>query len=115
METFKLGSRLYALFDKKLGGFITWMEKGAGAIFLFTSGDKAERYAHLVWPNRPLSVYLIEKAKASVFIASMLKSNIGYALLDVPPEHADVYELYDDELIRNYAIIDLRKARARMS
>ena len=114
-NTFKLGSRLFAIHDTKLKGFITWMEKGQSAIFLFTTSDKAEHYVEKVRRNRPIVVYPIEKRKAEAFIHQMLNAGINYALVDVPPEHADTYNVHDDEVVRNYALIDLRLARARMS
>lgn len=110
----QVGSRLYALYDKQLKGFITWMEKGAGAIILFTSGEKAERYATLVYPTRPLVVYIIDKRRAADFVHSMINAGIHYALIDVPPEHADTTQEYTDEQIRDYALVSLVTVRARM-
>jgi hypothetical protein len=110
-----LGSKLYALHDKQLGGFITWQEKGTSAIFLFTNSDLAERYAHEVHHGRPLVVYLIHKSKARDFVGQMLNAGIEYALINVPPEHADTFNVYEDEVVRNYAIVNLRKVNSRLS
>lgn len=113
-DSFKIGSKLYALLDKQLGGFLTWSEKNTVAIFLFTNGQLAERYADMVHPNRPLVVYQIDSRKSKEFVAQMLNSDVQYALINVPPEHADVFNVYEDEVIRNYAIVDLRQVRAKM-
>lgn len=107
--------KMYALQDTKLKGFITWQEKGAIAVFLFSSGEKAEEYWHQVFPTRPLSVYAIDKRRLKDFVVSMTNADIGYAVIDVPWQHADVNEVYDDEVVRDYAIVDLRTLNARIS
>jgi len=113
-DGFRIGSKLYAIYDQQLKGFITWMEKGTSAIFLFTTGEKAEKYINDVSRNRPLVVYLIDKRRARAFIDQMLNAKIEYALIDVPSEHANILEEQDDAVVRNYAIVDLRKAARRM-
>lgn len=115
MVTGSIGSKLYALHDKQLGGFITWQEKGTSAIFLFTSSDLAERYAYEVHRYRPIVVYLIHKSKSRDFVDQMLNAGIEYALINVPPEHADTFNVYEDEVVRNYAIVDLRTVKAKLS
>lgn len=91
------------------------MEKGAGAIFLFTSGEKAEEYHNNVCPWRPISVYAIKRTRMKEFVYSMLNAGIEHAIIDVPWQHADVNEVYEDEVVRNYAIVDLRTVIARIS
>lgn len=115
VEAHIIGSALYALHDKDLKGFITWMEKGTSAIFLFTSGEKAERYIAETCRHRPVVVYRIDKHKAKDFVATMLNAKIEYALIDAPPEHADVWNVHDEEVVRNYAIVDLNLAFVRMT
>ena len=115
VEVTKIGSKLYAIYDRQLKGFITWMEKKTSAIFLFTTGEKAEKYIHDVSVGRPLVVYLIHKHKARAFIDQMLNAGIEYALIDVPSEHTNILEEQRDEIVRNYAIVDLRLAARRMS
>jgi len=110
-----MNDKMYALQDTKFKGFITWMEKGVGAIMLFTRGEKAEEYRQRVYPTRPLDVYAIDKHRAKDFVASMVNANIDYAVIDVPWQHTDVDGLHEDEVVRNYAIVDLRTLHARMS
>jgi hypothetical protein len=105
--------RLYALSDSDLKGFITWTEKRVNAVLLFTSGDKANEYWHEVMPHRPLSVYSIPKNRMENFVHSMLNSDITYAVMDVPWQHADTTTVHPDEVVRDYAIVDLRKLKAR--
>lgn len=102
------GKYFYLLRDKMLGGFITWMEKGHSAIFAFTSGIKAERYAAEVYPERPLVVYRVANNESKGLVKELLSHGIYSMLLDVPPEHVDPF--VDEMVVRNYAIIDLKKA-----
>lgn len=104
---------LYALSDKDLKGFITWTEKHVNAVLLFTTGDKANKYWYQVMPHRPLSVYSIPKKRMEGFVHSMLNSEITYAVIDVPWQHADTTTVHEDEVVRDYAIVDLRKLKAR--
>jgi hypothetical protein len=108
-------SRLYALDDKELQGLITWTEKHVNAVLLFTTGVKAEEYWHKVMPHRPLRVYSVTKANMENFVHSMLNSDISYAVIDVPWQHADTHNVYEDEVVRDYAIVDLRKLKARFT
>ena len=107
--------RLYALNDEDLKGFITWTEKRVNAVLLFTTGLKAEEYWHKVMPHRPLRVYSILKDRMEGFVHSMLNSDITYAVIDVPWQHADTHNVYEDEVVRDYAIVDLNKLRARFA
>tara|TARA_R110002096_G_scaffold186882_12_gene366055 strand:+ start:91 stop:429 length:339 start_codon:yes stop_codon:yes gene_type:complete len=109
-----LGNTLFTLRDTSLKGFLTWMEKNTSAVFLFTTGEKAEEYHSKVFPNRPISVYPVPKARMKDFVCSMLNSGLEYAIIDVPWQHADVNEVYEDEVVRDYAIVDLHTVRARM-
>lgn len=111
----KVGSALFALLDTELKGFITWIEKNNSAIMLFTSGERAEAYLEAVNRNRPIIVYSIKKTAARDFVDQMLKSDIRYALIDVPPEQTDILNSYPDEVVRNYALVDLKTLRARMA
>lgn len=113
--TFKVGNRLYSLFDKELKGYITWIEKGVNAVFLFTSGEKASAYLERVRAGRPVDVSIIDKRQSKDFVDSCLHAGVTHALIDVPPEQTDIFHSYADEQIRNYALIDLRTIRARMS
>jgi len=105
---------LYCLNDTKIGGFITWCEKGTSAIMMFTTGDKAEEYIAKTYPGRPISVYKLSKTRMKSFVQSMVNSGIEYALIDVPWQHFDAYNEYDDEVVRNYGIVDLNAVAARM-
>tara|TARA_Y100001937_G_C7057360_1_gene302066 strand:+ start:557 stop:892 length:336 start_codon:yes stop_codon:yes gene_type:complete len=107
------GRRLYALSDETLKGFITWTEKRVNAVMLFSTGLKAEEYWYKVMPHRPLRVYSIQKDRMEVFVSSMLNSDITYAVVDVPWQHADTHNRYSDEVVRDYAIVDLKKLKAR--
>lgn len=109
-----IGSRLYALFDNELKGFITWIEKGESAILLFTTGQKAEAYLNRIRAGRPVDVSIIDKRRAKDFVDVLLIRNINYALIDVPPEQTDILNDHPDEVVRNYALVDLRTLRARM-
>lgn len=82
---------------------------------LFTRGEKAEEYHQRVYPRRPLTVYAIDKRRVKEFVASMVNAGLGYAVIDVPWQHADIDGLHDDEVVRNYAIVNLRTLHARMS
>lgn len=111
----KPGRVMYVLHDKDLKGFLTWMEKGVIAVLMFTKSELAEEYRFKVFPTRPIDVYQIHKTRMSVFVSSMLNSNIQYAVIDAPWQHADVLNEYDDEVIRNYAIVDLRVVKSQVS
>lgn len=112
MTTF--GSKLYALYDSQLKGFITWIEKNESAILLFTSGAKAEAYLNRIRAGRPVDVSIIYKQRAKDFVDMLLVRDINYALVDVPPEQTDVMNDHPDEVVRNYALVDLRTLKARM-
>lgn len=104
------GDKLYALLDTDIKCFITWIEKNESAIFLFSTGEMAERYASVVFPKRPIKAYPIHNSKSRDFMIHMINRGIHYALIDVPPEHADPFEEKDDEVVRNYAIVNLKSA-----
>ena len=109
------GEKLYALHDENLNGFLTWMEKGTSAILLFTTGGKAEEYINMVYPKRPLSVYAVHKTRMTTFVESMIVSGLEYAVIDLPWQHADWTESYEDDVVRDYAIVDLRMVKARFT
>ena len=115
MEIRVLGQKLFALHDSQLNGFITWTEKEVNAILLFTSGEKAEEYWQKVYPERPLQVYTIHKSRMEVFVASMLNSQVTYAIIDVPWQHADWTQEHEDETVRDYCIVDLNLVRAKFT
>lgn len=106
---------LWALHDDDLRGFLTWTEKGINAVLMFTTGDKAEEYFRHVFPARPISVYRVHKTRMQNFVHSMLNSKIEYAIIDLPWQHADWLNVHDDEVVRNYAIIDLRLVKAKFT
>lgn len=108
MNSTAVGESLWVLHDKDLNGFLTWTEKGVNAVLMFTSGDKAEEYFRNVFPSRPLSVYRVHRSRMQNFVHSMLNSQIDYAIINLPWQHADWMNVYDDEVVRNYAIVDLR-------
>ena len=104
---------LFILQDTELKGAITWMEKGTAAIMMFTRGDFAEEYVTRIYPTRPIVVYRVRKEQMKDFVQNMLNSGIEYAIIDVPWQHADITESYNDEVVRDYAIVDLNMVRAR--
>ena len=104
---------LYALLDTELDGFLTWTEDQPGVgeivgVILFTRGEGAEEYIHNVMPGRSgvVSVCKITKSKLREFTEQIVDSGVGYALID-PPSKAG--------MVRNYAIIDIKKLVARYS
>ena len=113
MNIRSVGESLWVLHDSDLNGFITWTEKGVNAVLMFTSGDKAEEYFRNVFPNRPLSVYRVQRTRMQNFVHSMLNSQISYAIVDLPWQHADWINVHEDEVVRNYAIVDLNLLRAK--
>lgn len=126
------GKYLYGIFDKTLGGFITWREnkpKPVGevaGILLFTTGVKAEAYIEKVMPLRVglVKVVAVARNKMCQLVNEMMQAGIDYALVDVPPiavdqlsEGIDKAETLGDDkndLIRHYGIVDLRKVVARL-
>lgn len=104
---------LFILQDTEVKGAITWMEKGTAAIMMFTRGEFAEEYITRIYPTRPIVVYKVRKQQMKDFVHNMLNSGIEYAIVDVPWQHADISESYEDEVVRDYAIVDLRLVVAR--
>lgn len=128
MNTFGIhipGKALYTLLDMKINGYLTWTETKPHPIgevigvLMFTTGELAEEYIHKVMPARAefVSVCRVSKELSSVFIAQMIASKIDYALIDVPPiavdEHAEGLKGFEQDYVRDYAIVDIKKAGAR--
>ena len=122
------GNALYAILDLILNGYITWFEqkKGHGevrGVLMFTTGDRCEEYVHKVMPARAehTSVCRIGRPQMQDFVKKMLRARVEYALVDVPPVSTD--QLAEGEaaaesagnLVRDYAIVDLKKLRARFT
>lgn len=115
----KKNSYLYMIEDLSLKGYITWSEKRGGveviAVLMFTTGEKAEEYIYKVLPRRgyegKVGVCRVSNAMIKPWIKQMRDADIDYALIDVPPIAADQFsEGYiraEEELVRDYAIVDL--------
>ena len=119
------GDFLYAIHDTKLNGFITWHEKkpqpvgDVSGILLFTTGELCEEYISKILPKRInfVSVCKIGKQNMKPFVHNLLKNQIDYALINVPPIVVDQFsegeKIAEQDLIRDYMIVDLKKLVAR--